>query len=500
PPGGAAGTPSRPDARAVPGSPRPVVAPSPTRLQRQLAAERAEAAPETAPAVQRVRAQRSAPGGGGSRAGAAPAAGAGSPPPRPVAGLEEPRSSSPVASRGDAGAGAQPAASGAVVVQRTAVPGTAGEAPSTGAGSTGSPPVAQAQSRTPGAAGPVQRRVVPGAAGGAPGGGGSGDGSPAPGGGTRGAAGWVQRAPAPDGTAGPPAAGNGSPGSSPVAGAGTAGRAGPVQRAAAPQARDAAPVAGGGSGGGLPVVEARAGGSGGMVQRGPLRVVGDAPATGGESAGSHPLTRARAPGAPGPVQRASVRGAAGEVPPAAGGSVVRHRVVAHPAGTMGPVQRAAVPGAAGEVGSTGHGSAGHPVVEARAPGATRPVQRARLLGPAGDVLVLAGGRGPASRVRGEDAATVQRTSLPGPRGPAPGGADFPLAHAARPVASAGSEEPVQRIAATSAPPQGAPSAELPTVAAPGARPSGGGDTARLAEQVYEILVRRLENERKQRGW
>jgi hypothetical protein len=88
----------------------------------------------------------------------------------------------------------------------------------------------------------------------------------------------------------------------------------------------------------------------------------------------------------------------------------------------------------------------------------------------------------------------------------PGGAGAPsvgtatrLVHAAPAPARAAGAEPVQRRPATSTPPAGAPPAELPTATAEDARP-GGGDTTRLAEQVYEILVRRVENERKQRGW
>jgi hypothetical protein len=60
---------------------------------------------------------------------------------------------------------------------------------------------------------------------------------------------------------------------------------------------------------------------------------------------------------------------------------------------------------------------------------------------------------------------------------------------------------VQRQAATPTPPPGAPPAELPTMTARGSEPAeGGAQVGRLADQVYEILVRRLNSERRQRGW
>jgi hypothetical protein len=62
---------------------------------------------------------------------------------------------------------------------------------------------------------------------------------------------------------------------------------------------------------------------------------------------------------------------------------------------------------------------------------------------------------------------------------------------------------VQRMDATANPPAGGPGAELPTMTAgdaPGTHGARGSDAAELAEQVYGLLVRRLENERKQRGW
>ncbi|HEX7242070.1 MAG TPA: hypothetical protein VF263_17430 [Longimicrobiaceae bacterium] len=110
----------------------------------------------------------------------------------------------------------------------------------------------------------------------------------------------------------------------------------------------------------------------------------------------------------------------------------------------------------------------------------------------------AGGEGAPGRVQrslaqgGPDAAAGVATHPPAaPR----------LVHTVSAAAAAPGAARVQRQAATTAPPAGAPPAELPTVTAPGAQqPSGGGEVARIADQVYTILVRRLENERKQRGW
>lgn len=106
---------------------------------------------------------------------------------------------------------------------------------------------------------------------------------------------------------------------------------------------------------------------------------------------------------------------------------------------------------------------------------------------------------------------MQRMALPGASGPASGGAVQRLAPAAGGGAAPGvaarrmvhaAPAVVQRMDAT-APPVGGPPAELPTMTAgdaPGTRAAGGMNAEELAEQVYGLLVRRLESERKQRGW
>lgn len=127
---------------------------------------------------------------------------------------------------------------------------------------------------------------------------------------------------------------------------------------------------------------------------------------------------------------------------------------------------------------------------------------------AGSTLVVA--------PRGAGSGTVQRMALPvmagsatsvaatrvvqavaaggGTRG-ASGGVAMRLVHAV-PSAADGA---AQRREATSTPPPGAPAAELPTRTADDGQ-FAGRDTVRLADEVYGLLVRRLESERKQRGW
>jgi hypothetical protein len=155
------------------------------------------------------------------------------------------------------------------------------------------------------------------------------------------------------------------------------------------------------------------------------------------------------------------------------------------------------------------------VVQARAAEAVAAPARGivqRSADPAGAVMRVEGrpagegsaaGRSPAPRPvvaprAGAAAAPVQR-SLLGLAGMAAGGAAR-LAYAAASAADPASGG-LRRAAATSTPPAGAPPAELPTLTAPGVEPAGPGPgTARLAEDVYQLLVRRLETERKQRGW
>jgi len=61
---------------------------------------------------------------------------------------------------------------------------------------------------------------------------------------------------------------------------------------------------------------------------------------------------------------------------------------------------------------------------------------------------------------------------------------------------------VQREEGSTQPPAGGPRAELPTMTAGDVPETGDGrsNPAVLADQVYDLLVRRLEDERKQRGW
>lgn len=115
--------------------------------------------------------------------------------------------------------------------------------------------------------------------------------------------------------------------------------------------------------------------------------------------------------------------------------------------------------------------------------------------PPGGTGEAEGGGRPAARPvvaarSGGGGAAVQRMAI---QGAAPGLPAARMVHAA-PAAA------VQRMDATTAPPAGAPPAELPTATAAGAQGAGGANTAELAEQVYGLLLRRLQNERKQRGW
>jgi hypothetical protein len=75
-----------------------------------------------------------------------------------------------------------------------------------------------------------------------------------------------------------------------------------------------------------------------------------------------------------------------------------------------------------------------------------------------------------------------------------------LLHAAPAVANVAAPAARSRASASATPPPGAPPAELPTRTAPSARTAPAVNVARLADDVYELLVRRLERERKQRGW
>ena len=171
-----------------------------------------------------------------------------------------------------------------------------------------------------------------------------------------------------------------------------------------------------------------------------------------------------------------------------GGSSGSRAVVAAPAGHgTGPVQRMPLRDGAG---ARSEERVGH-VVRATPPPSAVPAEGEGR---------SAGSRSVVAAHAGRAAGAVQRMALAGAAGTASAGTETRLVHAV-PAASTVTDtaRAVQRKEATSTPPPGAPSAELPTVTASDARPTGA-DTARLAEQVYEILVRRLEGERKQRGW
>jgi hypothetical protein len=160
------------------------------------------------------------------------------------------------------------------------------------------------------------------------------------------------------------------------------------------------------------------------------------------------------------------------------------------------VQRSIIPESGDGAADDGGGSPGGRTVVA-GQGTSAAVQRVALpvaAAAAGGGGALAGSR-PVVSARGT--AVVQRAALLAASGAAAAGTATRLVHAV-PVLARGAES-VQRREASTTPPPGAPPAEMPTATAPGA-PAGGGDTARLAEQVYGILVRRLESERKQRGW
>ncbi|HEU0013468.1 MAG TPA: hypothetical protein VFQ45_07275 [Longimicrobium sp.] len=103
-----------------------------------------------------------------------------------------------------------------------------------------------------------------------------------------------------------------------------------------------------------------------------------------------------------------------------------------------------------------------------------------------------GGRTAAARSGGAGTA-VQRMALPGDAGAVRGAPATRLVHAAPTVV-------VQRDATTGPPAEAPP--KLPTATAQDADAGRdcGCDVPRLAEQVYGLLVRRLEMERKQRGW
>jgi hypothetical protein len=119
-------------------------------------------------------------------------------------------------------------------------------------------------------------------------------------------------------------------------------------------------------------------------------------------------------------------------------------------------------------------------------------------GMAADGSRPSGGRPVVAAPAGRGAGAVQRMPLAGAAGATSAGTAARLVHRV-PAPAAATQMAVQRKQATRTPPPGAPPAELPTATAAGARHAGA-DPARLAEQVYDILVRRLENERKQRGW
>lgn len=278
------------------------------------------------------------------------------------------------------------------------------------------------------------------------------------------------------------------------------------------RARPASPAGGGGG-------EARA-------PAGPSPGAADAGST-----GIHAADRAADSAGPGPVRPAPASAPAGIVQRA----VHPHaspppRVVVHPVEerdggpTTAPIVHAKPVGAAGGAGDPGDSAHPAPPVvsvprsatAAPAGQGTGPVQRmttredeavagetaVRVVHgvPRSSETVEGGGRSLGSRPvvaapAGRSAGAVQR--MPLRAGTAAGGTAARLVH--REPAPSAAPAAVQRASATAVPPAGAPPAELPTATAGDARP-GPGDTARLAEQVYDILVRRLESERRQRGW
>lgn len=161
------------------------------------------------------------------------------------------------------------------------------------------------------------------------------------------------------------------------------------------------------------------------------------------------------------------------------------RTDAGPAGAWGMVQRA--PAAA----------EGHPprtAPEPPAASAPAPVVAAAAVAagparPGGALPVVAAGS-----TRG----AAQRAPLPGAGRAAPGPAATRLVHAA-PVAAQAAPEAVRRQEASAAPPPGSPPPELPTATASGTGEGGAGEVRRIADQVYDLLVRRMDTERKQRG-
>jgi|GEM_PF-5940705 len=331
----------------------------------------------------------------------------------------------------------------------------------------------------------------------------------------------VQRAAAADGAAGtaspamPPlssaTAGDGAGEATPVrpfviertAASSPSGTAGVVQRATGPDGAAAR-------------VEGRTAGEGSVAASSAVLASTARPPGQGDVAGStppaalpfaSPATLTREAGAPTADAAPVVRGRAAEAAAGAGPAGIIQRSV-DPAG---PVARV-------EGRPAGEGSvAASPVVptflDRRPSGESRAADSFPHAAPAAGVRAAeasvaprtfgVAGRSPAGRPvvaprAGSGAAPVQR-SLLGLAGMAVGGAAR-LAYAAASAANPASGRE-GRAAATATPPPGAPPAELPTVTTPGAEPVGtGAGTARVAEEVYQLLVRRLETERKQRGW
>lgn len=237
---------------------------------------------------------------------------------------------------------------------------------------------------------------------------------------------------------------------------------------------------------------------------------------GGGSGMAHPAT--------GPVIRgsSSPRPATGTTAVAAPGSIQRSPDPAAP-----PLPRVAARPVAGGAREAAPGMVQRAMASAPAPAAApasastdgrrgaavdaaRPVQRATAEG--GAVADARARTLPVVRARPAPAAAdglLQRAPLAGAPPPeaAPARAAPALVHPApvRTVAASASTPAaatVQRMT-NGSPPAGAPSAELPTRTADWVNGNGdgkGADVGRIADQVYEVLVRRLTNERRQRGW
>lgn len=173
-------------------------------------------------------------------------------------------------------------------------------------------------------------------------------------------------------------------------------------------------------------------------------------------------------------------------------------VVVRPGGaagseTKGSTASAALPVASAPAPAGSGGTGGGVIQRVRA----HPAEAWSARGGAGD-----GGGGGSSGARpvvaprsGSGGTAVQRMAIPGGAGAGPGGPAPRMVHAAPPAV-------VQRT--TPKPPAGAPPATLPTMTArdvgPGPGAAGESSPAELAERVYALLLQRLKNERKQRGW